>query len=201
MRQRSSSKIGLFGGTFDPIHNGHVKIAQIVKKKLALNKIIFIPAGIMPHKTQSVASVKERLEMVRLALRDREDFVVSDYEVRKKTPAYTIETVKYWKKKLPINTRLFFIIGLDAFKEIKTWRKWQELFSLCHFIVINRPGYKKPELEKCFSVAVSYLSIPGLKISATQIRQALREGKTQRVRYTLIPEVYEYIHRKEIYSS
>lgn len=194
-------RIGLFGGTFDPIHRGHIAIAQAAKKKFKLDRIIFVPAGVMPHKAKSIARAKDRLTMVYLATQRYKGFAVSDYEIRKKTPAYTIETVQYWKRKLPADTRLFFISGMDAFKEIKTWRKWQELFSICHFIVINRPGYKKPVLEQCLSSAVSYLTIPGLKMSATQIRKALQKRNVQMVRGILIPKVYEYINRKEIYFS
>jgi nicotinate-nucleotide adenylyltransferase len=191
-------KIGLFGGTFDPIHNGHLKIAGIVQRQLGLSKVIFIPAGILPHKVQSLATVKDRLAMVKLALRGKEKFTVSTYETNKKSPGYSIETVRHLKRKLARSAELFFIIGADAFGEIRTWRRWQELLRLCRFVVINRPGCKIALPQKSVSASVIILGITGIPISATTIRGQIKRNKNVS---KLIPiSVYDYIKTHKLYQ-
>lgn len=191
-------KIGLFGGTFDPIHNGHIKIAGIVQRKLGLSKVIFIPAGVLPHREQSLVTPENRLTMVKLALRGKKRFTISDYETKKKSPSYSVETARYLKRKLGSETELFFIIGADAFNEIRTWRHWQELLRLCRFVVINRPGYKLviPTNEEAANVIV--LRIPGIPLSATAIRQHIKKNKSAE---KLIPKsVHVYIKKHKLYK-
>ncbi len=191
-------KIGLFGGTFDPIHNGHLKIAGIVQRKLGLNKVIFIPAGILPHKAQSQATAKDRLAMVKLSLRGKKKFTSTKYETNKKSPSYSIETVRYLKRKLGHKTEFFFIIGADAFGEIRTWRRWQELLRLCCFVVINRPGYKITLPNKSAAVKVIMLRITGIPIAATTIRKKI--NKSQSVNKLVPRSVYAYIKKHKLYE-
>lgn len=192
-------KIGLFGGTFDPIHNGHLKIAGIVQQKLGLDKVIFIPAGILPHKAQSLATAKDRLSMVKLSLRNKKKFTVIAYETTKKSPSYSIETVWYLKRKLSRQAKFFFIIGADAFGEIRTWRRWQELLKLCHFVVINRPGYKIALPNKQAATKVIVLRITGIHLAATAIRKQIAKNKNIS---KLVPKaVYAYIKKHKLYKN
>lgn len=191
-------KIGLFGGTFDPIHNGHLKIAGIVQRRLGLNKVIFVPAGILPHKAQSQARANDRLAMVRLALRGKKKFTLSDYETKKKSPSYSVETVRYLKRKLGKQTEFFFIIGADAFNEIRTWRHWQELLRLCRFVVINRPKYRITLSEDMVSAGVTIQRITGIPITATAIREQIKRNRNSG---KLIPRaVYAYIRKSKLYE-
>lgn len=191
-------RIGLFGGTFDPLHNGHLKIAGIVQRKLGLHKVIFIPAGILPHKAQSQASAKDRLAMVKLALRGKKKFTTSNYETKKKSPSYSVETVRYLKRKLGKQAEFFFIIGADAFNEIRTWRQWQELLRLCRFVVLNRPGYKITLPQKSVADKVTVLRIIGIPISATTIRQRVR--KNTDIGKFMPKAVSSYIKKNQLYQ-
>ncbi|MDD5258752.1 MAG: nicotinate-nucleotide adenylyltransferase [bacterium] len=192
------TKIGLFGGTFDPIHNGHLKIAGIVRQKLGLDKIIFIPAGILPHKAQSQATAKDRLAMVKLSLRHKKKFTVSAYETNKRSPSYSIETVWHLKRKLGRRAEFFFIIGADAFGEIRTWRRWRELLRICRFIVINRPGYQIVLPQEPVAAQVAVLRITGIPIAATAIRQKIAKNKSIS---KLVPKVvYAYIKKHKLYE-
>jgi len=191
-------KIGIFGGTFDPVHRGHVKIARLVKRKFGLDQVIFIPAGLRPHKAASVASAIDRLAMVRLALGKTKGFSISAFEVRRKSPSYTINTVRYWKRRLGKKARVFFIIGADAFREIRTWKKWRELLLLCDFIVVNRPGYREQATPAGVKGAINYWRIPDIPISATKIRELLRRG--QPVKQLVPPAVSQYIKKKKLYQ-
>jgi nicotinate-nucleotide adenylyltransferase len=191
-------RIGLFGGTFDPIHNGHLAIARIVQRKLGLNKIIFIPAGILPHKVQSQADARDRLAMVKLALRGKKKFTVTAYETNKRSPSYSIETVRHLKRKLGCSAEFFFIIGADAFGEIRTWRRWQELLRICHFVVINRPGYKIALLNKSAAAKVIVLRITGIHLAATFIREQIKKNNNVG---KLIPRpVYAHIKKHKLYE-
>ncbi len=191
-------KIGLFGGTFDPIHNGHLKIAGIVQQKLGLDKVIFIPAGILPHKAQSLTTAKDRLAMVKLALRGKKRFTASAYETNKKSISYSIETVQYLKRKMGSKTEFFFIIGADAFGEIRTWRRWRELLKLCHFVVINRPGYKITLPNKSAAANVFVLRITGIPLAATAIRKKIAKNKSIS---KLVPKaVSAYIKKHKLYE-
>ena len=191
-------RIGLFGGTFDPIHNGHLKIAGIVQQKLGLDKVIFIPAGILPHKAQSLATAKDRLAMVNLSLRHKKKFTVNAYETIKKSPSYSIETVRYLKRKLGRQAEFFFIIGADAFGEIRTWRRWQELLKMCHFVVINRPGYKIALPNKSAAANVIVLRITGIPLAATAIRKQIK--KKNNVGKLIPKAVYAYIKKHKLYE-
>ncbi len=192
-------RIGLFGGTFDPIHNGHLKIAGIAQRQLGLNKVIFIPAGILPHKIQSQTTAKNRLAMVKLALHGKKKFTSSDYEIKKKSPSYSVETVRYLKRKLGKRTEFFFIIGADAFNEIRNWRQWQELLRLCQFVVINRPGYTIKLLPEIQEEKITILRITGIPIAATAIREEIKKNKNVG---KLIPRaVYAYIRKNKLYEQ
>jgi nicotinate-nucleotide adenylyltransferase len=140
--------IGLLGGTFNPIHNGHMHIANYVYNTLTLDRVIFIPTGDPPHKlATSLAPAHHRLQMVKLATEPFEPFVVDDREALSPTVSYSIDTITDLKNTFPRETRLGFIIGLDAFLELPSWKQAPHLFELCHFIVCSRPGVTFTQLQ------------------------------------------------------
>jgi nicotinate-nucleotide adenylyltransferase len=141
-------KIGLLGGTFNPIHNCHLSIAEETRKLLSLDRVIFIPAHVPPHKKEDyeVMEARHRYEMVRLGIQNHPALEVSDLEVRRPGPSYTVDTVQALRGLLGTKTRLVFIIGLDAFLSIGSWKSTGTLMALCDFAVISRPGSRFSDL-------------------------------------------------------
>ncbi len=139
--KHSPLKVGLLGGSFNPIHNGHLTIAQHVHERMQLSQVVFIPTSDPPHKRDgSLAPANVRLEMVRLAIADNPLFTVSDIEMRRTGKSYSIDTIRALQHHYGPSTELFFIIGLDAFLDFPTWREPEELLRICHFVVVPRPG-------------------------------------------------------------
>ena len=135
------SSVGLLGGTFNPIHNGHVAIARQAREVLALDRVVLIPTGDPPHKPhENLAAAKDRFEMVRLAIASDPSLSISDIEVRRSGKSYTIDTIRLLQQEYGPEARLFFLIGLDAFMEFPTWRDPATLLTLCSFVVLSRPG-------------------------------------------------------------
>lgn len=140
-------RIGVFGGTFNPIHLGHVKACLEVQEVFALDKILFIPSYIPPHKGSSdIAAPSDRMEMVELAVADYPQFIPSPMEIKAKGKSYSILTLSKLKTHYP-NAWIFFILGVDAFLEIDSWRDYEKVLEQCHFIVISRPGYRLEDAE------------------------------------------------------
>ena len=135
-------KLGLFGGTFDPVHSGHLKSAQEVREAYALDEVCFVPCGVPPHRNaRPGASAHHRLEMVRLAVADNPGLSVSDLEVMRPGASYSIDTARHFAARLAPGDALYLILGLDAFLLIGTWKDWRELLALTHVIVTSRPGF------------------------------------------------------------
>ena len=211
-------KIGLFGGTFNPVHLGHLRAAEEIREKLGLEKIIFIPAHMPPHKKNALIAARHRLEMVRIAAADNPFFEVSDSEIQRDGNSYSFDTIGRFSREYGPAAELFFIIGLDAFREIHTWRHYPEFFSACNFIVMSRPGRYEADPEKNappdFSSLFSFnpdgpwyehpsghrtyfCRIPLLDISSTGVRQALQGGKS--VKYLVPDAVAGYIYEHKLY--
>ncbi len=215
-----NEKIGLFGGTFNPIHSGHVKAGLEVKARFGLSKVLFIPSYIPPHKGISdIASAGDRFRMVEFVCRDHPGFVASSIEVDARETSYSILTLERAKELYP-KARFFFILGVDAFLEIGTWREYERVLSECLFIVITRPGFRleaashvlgerlatvllrtgeKGSLdETLFSrYQVFLLPIEALDISATDIRNRLRRRQSI---IGLVPEAVRfYIQDRKLY--
>jgi nicotinate-nucleotide adenylyltransferase len=154
--QHIHTRIGLFGGTFDPIHNGHWLVAMDVLQQFKLDKIHFIPCALQPNKTNGpIASASDRVAMLKLALRDQPRFEICEFEIQRQGPSYTIDTLNYFASSQPSRTRLHFIIGIDAFLEIDTWKSYSRLFELASFIVMTRPGIGK-STEQALRRAADY---------------------------------------------
>ena len=149
-------RIGLFGGTFNPIHNGHLWAALEVKSGFNLDQIYLIPAAVPPHKTPGmVANAADRLRMIHLAIADLSGIAVADVELRRPGPSYTIDTVKHFKHTLKKGSRIYLVMGLDAFLEINTWKSYKELLEQIAFIVVARPSEASP--DRCFRILPSGL--------------------------------------------
>ncbi|MFO7557471.1 MAG: nicotinate-nucleotide adenylyltransferase [Desulfobacterales bacterium] len=134
-------RIGLFGGTFNPIHIGHITVSTEIKEAFELDRLYMIPSAIPPHKkSKEIADARDRLEMTRLAVSRLEGYHVSDIELQRSGPSYTVDTINHFKKILPADVSLYLILGIDAFLEIDTWMSYKELFKMLPFIVMSRPG-------------------------------------------------------------
>lgn len=186
-------KIGILGGTFNPIHIGHLILADEAKEKLGLDRIIFVPAYLPPHKNNSdIAGAQDRFQMIKIALKTNNYFSVSDIEIKRAGRSYTIDTVKEFKKIFP-KDELYFITGSDLLKYLDEWKDLDEILKLVKFVVATRPGYP---LEK-IPAYISTVSIRAVDVSAFEIRQASKENKTFRY---LVPEsVFNYIIKKKLY--
>ncbi len=219
-------RIGLFGGTFNPIHIGHLQVIQEVKEGFALDKIYLIPSALPPHKEYNkVADAKNRIAMTRLAVSDSPDLIVSDIELKRSGLSYTIDTVHHFKSSLPENTVLYLIMGLDAFLEVDTWKSYQDLFRLIPFIVMSRPGpgyndttlrwktfeeYLKSRISAGYHFSSSrsgyvhdekqsifIFEVTPVDISSTKIRVLISKGESVQ---TLVPErVGGFIKTKGLY--
>lgn len=200
-------RIGVMGGTFDPIHYGHLFAAEASRAEFGLSKVIFIPAGSPPHKQSQIISHSEhRYHITALAISSNPDFEVSRLEVDKSGITYTFDTMKNLKSIYGEDTAIYFITGADAMLDLLTWYKIGELLTLCKFITVTRPGYNYQELEqKIEEISSNYggeilcLEVPLLEISSTDIRERIKNGKT--VKYLLPEEVETYIYENGLYKE
>ena len=221
--------VGLLGGTFDPIHRGHLAVARAAQQRFKLGRILFVPAGAPPHKQkQPLTPYAHRYAMVALALADEKSLIPSDIESFEQLdgkPSYSIDTVRRLKKQLKKSDRLFFIIGMDAFNDIATWRQPEELLKETDFIVVSRPGYSLADIGASLpeklrpdtrvskvlkhqpasgdivltGATLHLLSDVHEKISATQIRAAARTGR--KLEALVGTAVAEYIRKTGLYKT
>lgn len=189
-----NKKIGILGGTFDPIHYGHLAVAQTVRDKFALDKVIFVPAFIPPHKQkQKIVSSRARGHMVKLAVTDNKYFDLSNYEINKQGMSYSVETVRHFRDVYPAATELFFIIGEDTAAKLHTWKKIDELKRLVTFVAVNRLGYRSKQTQ----VKVRSVKMPNLEISSSYLRSCIRNEKP--LRYFMPDNVIRYIKKNKLY--
>lgn len=219
--------LGLLGGSFNPIHNGHLTIARQVRERLMLDLVLFIPTGDPPHKRDgSLAPATDRCAMVRLAIADIPFFDISDVEVRRTGKSYSIDTVRELQKQYDPSTELFFLIGLDAFLDFPNWKAPEELLAACRFVVVPRLGHSfrsltqlslLPSLDSGALAALDAgsrsrldiaipqgpgiicLSLPPCPISSSAIRQQIRRGTTPA--NVLPPPVESYILHHSLYQE
>ena len=187
-------KIGILGGTFDPIHFGHLAIAQAASVTLKLDKVVFVPAYIPPHKKgNKIVSSRQRLQMVKLAIAGNKYFDLSDYEIKKGDTSYSVETAQYFKEHYPKGAKLFFIVGEDTAAQLHTWKKINELSKIVSFVSINRLGYKAKQTK----VKVRSIVMPNLEISSSYLRQSVKKNKP--LRYLMPENVIKYIKKNKLY--
>jgi nicotinate-nucleotide adenylyltransferase len=193
-KSQAPQNVCLFGGTFDPIHLAHLRIAEEAQKRYALDRILFVPAANPPHKEAAgLTPYEDRYRMVEIACRPYPGFVTSRLEAGRR-PSYTIDTLRRVRKDLNRSDRLFFLVGGDAFDELETWKGWQELVQLTEFIVVSRPEseYRVPE-----GARVHRLDGLALPVSSSTIRARLaaREATPE-----LPAEVRAFIEKRGLYS-
>lgn len=188
-------KIAIFGGTFDPIHYGHLQVARTARDRFSLDRVIFVPSYAPHHKNlKTYASFEDRLEMVRLACEDEPGFEVSDIESQL-GKSYSYCTIIAIRESLKPEDELYFLIGADAFAEIRTWYRWQDVIRMIEFIVIARPGYSYEVPDGAVVHKVDDVHIP---ISATELRRRLSRGEPVP---EIPPKVLAYIKSRGLYVN
>lgn len=191
-------RIGILGGSFDPIHKGHLTLAQEATRQFKLDKILFIPAALPPHKKEDfqLTPAPLRARMVALAIQDDPRWELSDLELRRPGPSYTVDTLRELRKCYPPPHELFFIAGADSFHDLKGWKNPEEILALCQWIVAPRVSSKLPDpLPPGFHL----LRVAPIPISATELRDGIRRGENLS---EWIPErVQDYLKKQKIYSE
>jgi len=184
--QKSKKRIGLFGGTFDPVHNGHLIIAESVREQQELDEVIFIPSASPPHKHHILMfGAEERFRLLAESVRDNPYFSVSDIEMRRKGPSFTIDTIREIRAGLGAGTELFFILGRDNLYELETWKETTSILDECTILVANRIWASERPIPGWLESRVVTVTVPLIAISSSDVRTRIREGKS--VRY-LVPE-------------
>ncbi|HUX60246.1 MAG TPA: nicotinate-nucleotide adenylyltransferase [Ignavibacteriaceae bacterium] len=191
------STVGIFGGTFDPIHTGHLITAQAVRELRRLDKIIFIPAYISPHKTDiPTLSARHRLEMVKLAIKNISYFNFSDIEIKAANTSYTIETLKVLKEK---HNKIELIIGYDNILNFSTWKDPDEILKLAKLVVLNRKLSVEPkEMDRFYSSAI-FVDTPTIEISSSEIRERVYNNLP--INFLVPEEVQKYIYHFNLYKE
>jgi nicotinate-nucleotide adenylyltransferase len=195
----SIKRLGIMGGMFDPIHFGHLFTAEEARVEFKLDKIIFVPCSQPVHKEEkNISDSKHRYLMTDMAIKNNSFFGISKIEIDRPGPSCSIDTVKEFIKKYNQGTKIFFITGADAFLEIGSWYKSNELIKLCQFVAATRPGYDLDRLDSKFKKIIKIMEIPALTISSTDIRRRIREHKN--IKYLVPYEVEEYIYKNKLYQ-
>jgi nicotinate-nucleotide adenylyltransferase len=214
-------KWGLFGGTFDPIHFGHLRGAEEMMEIFNLNRIIFVPSSRPPHKLEAeITSFHHREQMIRLAIEDNVNFSFSEVEKLRAGKSYSVETVEYILAKYMENLELYFIVGQDAFQAVTTWKEWEKLLLLCNFAVMTRPGYEDMKLDKILPPdfaarfvydektdgfkgptghTIYFRRVSFLDISSSRIREMVQANKS--IRYLMPDVVRHYIFKNSLYKK
>jgi nicotinate-nucleotide adenylyltransferase len=192
-------RIGLYGGTFDPVHLGHLRAAENAREGMGLDLVAFLPSAVPPHRNAPPSTAADRLTMTRLATESQPQFETWDAELRRPGPSYTVETVACLLRERPGDS-FVLVVGADTWPEIPTWREPERLLSLVEVAVVDRPGYPGPGPQPPFAGArgVTHVEGPSLPISATAIRERARRG--QSVRFLVPDAVAEYIVKRRLYA-
>ncbi len=206
-------KIGLFGGTFNPIHLGHLRAIKEVSETFELSKTYLIPAALPPHKPhQDIAAAKDRLAMIRLAVDHLAAFEISDIELNRSGPSYTIDTLKHFKSVIGPAHQTYLIMGIDAFLEIDTWKSYLEIFKLTPVIIMARPAgtdsrsdspwksvadFIRQKVSSDEYQSIYFTDVSLLDISGTKIRDLVRQGKS--IRFLVPEQIEHYIRQRGLY--
>ena len=198
--------IGVLGGTFDPVHNGHLIVAEEVKTRLNLVEIIFVPAGQPWLKAERpISPAEHRLQMLRLAIADKPYFKLSSIEIERTGPSYTVDTITELRGQLGSEDELFFILGWDSLAELPQWREPSRLIKMCYLVAVPRPGYPRPKLKaleviiRGLSQRVMLMKKPEIDISASAIRDRVAQGLS--IRHLVPGPVDRYIKQHGLYTN
>lgn len=190
-------RIGIFGGTFNPPHTGHLIVAEHVREVLRLDKIFFVPSYISPHKQAGEEALAfHRLAMVRLAVRGNKFFDFADLEINQRGTSYTYKTVESFHQQFPTGT-LFLMMGVDNFVDFRTWKKPEQIIARATVVAMTRPSYKVARTQQQFSDATKFVTVPDIQISSTEIRNRVKQGKA--IRYLVPEKIEKYIVRHGLY--
>jgi nicotinate-nucleotide adenylyltransferase len=192
-------RIGLYGGTFDPVHLGHLRAAENAREGMGLDLVAFLPAAVPPHRGAPLSAAGDRLAMARLATAPHPRFEAWDAELRRSGPSYTVETVSSLLSERPSDS-FVLVVGADTWPEIPTWREPERLLSLVEVAVVDRPGFPEAAPEPPFPGArgVTRVLGPSLPISATAVREWVRQGRS--VRFLVPDAVADYITARRLYT-
>lgn len=212
-------RLALFGGTFNPIHYGHLRLAEEVREYLGFDRVVFVPAASPPHKPDEfITDPKVRYEMVSIAISGNPGFEVSDVEIKRGGRSFTIDTIREIRARGPEDLSLSLIVGNDSFNDITTWCEYEEIIKLSSFVVVPRPGYPVKKVAEALPVelarkfwydsstesyvnsygtSVVYLATTLFDISSSDIRDRVKEGRS--LRYLMPPDVEEFVRKKGLY--
>lgn len=191
-------KIGIFGGTFDPPHVGHLIVADEVRSELKLDAILFIPAKRSPHKLdRKPAPAAKRLKLLSLATRDTPHFIISELELRRGGISYTVDTLEKLHRKNP-KDEFFLIIGMDNLRSFHTWRSPDKIIGLASVVVMTRAGVRRIRVPRALKKRTILCAVPDIDVSSSDIRKRIREGKA--FRHLVPPQVYAFIKRHRMYK-
>jgi nicotinate-nucleotide adenylyltransferase len=197
-------RIGVIGGTFDPVHYGHLVAAEEARVSMNLERVLFVVANVPPHKLdEEITPVEHRLAMVSLAIASNPYFAISRVDVVRPGPSYTVDTISILQEQWGQETEIYFIMGLDSLMELPTWHQPERLIQLCHLVVVRRPGFEldMAQLEVSLpgiSSRVEILDMPEMDISSSELHERVREGLP--IKYQVPPEVERYINDHELYK-
>jgi nicotinate-nucleotide adenylyltransferase len=195
-------RIALYGGTFDPVHAGHLEVARRVSQLFEIEKVVFIPAQLAPHKVgRPVTEPIHRYAMLVLATQDDPRLVVSTFELEAPNRRYTVDTVGEFQRMLGDDTELFFIMGADSWSEITTWRDWERLLKMTNHIVVTRPGYEVAPAPEGLGDRISFTDAVMKDISATNIRRLASAGRHEELKDLVPQTVANYIKKYQIYRD
>jgi nicotinate-nucleotide adenylyltransferase len=198
----AQKRIALYGGTFDPVHVGHIEIARSVAEIFEIEKVLFIPAQLAPHKIgRPVTEPIHRYAMLALATQDDPKLLISTFELDAPDRRYTVDTVEHFQRTLGESTELFFIMGADSWSEIGTWREWERLLKMTNHIVVTRPGYELAEAPADVRDRIFFTDVVKKDISATNIRRLASEGRFDDLVKFVPQAVANYIRKYEIYRD
>ncbi len=214
----SDRGVAVLGGTFDPVHYGHIKSAVAVRKRLGVAEVRLIPAFAPPHRVDPESSPADRLAMLRIAARGHRGVVVDDREIRREGISYTVDTLQSLRKEVGPSQPIYFVLGMDAYRTLNQWYEWRRIATLAHVVVLRRPGHARPDLSSSVpaevgewaearrpdggagagaSGCVYYMELEQMAISATEIRGAFHRGEVPRQK--LPDAVIEYIDDHGLY--
>jgi nicotinate-nucleotide adenylyltransferase len=192
-------RIGIYGGTFNPPHRGHLIVAERVREKLVLDRVVFVPSHISPHKQDVVAvSGQARLDMLRLLLRGNAALEVSDCEVQREGVSYTVDTLRHFRQAYP-SAELFLLVGTDNFAEFYTWRDPDDILEISTLVVMTRPGSEDVRALPEEGGRIFLCRVPAIAVSSSTIRERVRRGES--VRHLVPDQVREYIEQKRLYQE